>query len=238
MIFPVSQNSTLHNLQDLHLSNILLPSPIAAQLIDSIERLNDRVSEVWCNELLGLPASLKKSLLESPGRGYIIRAERLNRPFNAPWISKSKISSKKGGESVEVEHHWWMSFPTTKAVINARHYELLSGVNAGNRPPARDALTLFDEDGVAVVSTDAELLDLVRDFRWKELFWHRRDEVEARMRFRVFGHALFSKAMQPFVGLTGKAVLPSELEQLPDLTGYLKAASSPVWLRVKVRRGA
>ena len=31
------------------------------------------------------------------------------------------------------------------------------------------------------------------------------------------------------------AVLASELEQLPDLTGYLKTASSPVWLRVRLR---
>ena len=33
------------------------------------------------------------------------------------------------------------------------------------------------------------------------------------------------------------AVLPAEIEQLPDLTGYLKTAASPVWLRVSVRRG-
>lgn len=32
------------------------------------------------------------------------------------------------------------------------------------------------------------------------------------------------------------AVLPSELEQLPDLAGYLKLVSSPAWIRVKVRR--
>lgn len=31
------------------------------------------------------------------------------------------------------------------------------------------------------------------------------------------------------------AVLPSELEQLPDLSGYLKTASSAAWRRVKVR---
>jgi hypothetical protein len=37
---------------------------------------------------------------------------------------------------------------------------------------------------------------------------------------------------------TEVAVLPSELEQLPDLTGYLKVASSQVWLRVSFRRGA
>ncbi|HKQ25910.1 MAG TPA: DUF3025 domain-containing protein [Burkholderiales bacterium] len=101
----------------------------------------------------------------------------------------------------------WMTFPATKAVINARHYESMAAAARGNRPPLRDALTLFDEDGVAVVSTDAELLDLVRGFRWKELFWQRRDAVEARMCFCVFGHAFFSKALRPFVGLTGKAVL-------------------------------
>ena len=33
------------------------------------------------------------------------------------------------------------------------------------------------------------------------------------------------------------AVLAAEIEQLPDLTGYLKTAASPVWLRVSVRRG-
>ena len=32
------------------------------------------------------------------------------------------------------------------------------------------------------------------------------------------------------------AVMPSELEQLPDLQGYLKLASSPEWRRVALRR--
>jgi type IV secretory pathway TraG/TraD family ATPase VirD4 len=31
---------------------------------------------------------------------------------------------------------------------------------------------------------------------------------------------------------TEVAVLPSEIEQLPDLTGFVKTASSPVWTRV------
>jgi hypothetical protein len=30
------------------------------------------------------------------------------------------------------------------------------------------------------------------------------------------------------------AVLPSEVEQLPDLTGYLKYASEPTWQRVRL----
>ena len=37
--------------------------------------------------------------------------------------------------------------------------------------------------------------------------------------------------------VTEAAVLASELEQLPDLTGYLKTASSSAWLRVRLRAG-
>jgi hypothetical protein len=30
------------------------------------------------------------------------------------------------------------------------------------------------------------------------------------------------------------AVLPAQVEQLPDLTGYLKYASDPTWMRVRL----
>ena len=33
---------------------------------------------------------------------------------------------------------------------------------------------------------------------------------------------------------TEPAVLPAEIEQLPDLSGYLKIASRPEWMKVKV----
>ena len=36
--------------------------------------------------------------------------------------------------------------------------------------------------------------------------------------------------------VTEVAVMPSELEQLPDLTGYLKTASAGEWLRVAFSR--
>ena len=36
--------------------------------------------------------------------------------------------------------------------------------------------------------------------------------------------------------VTESAVLPSEIEQLPDLAGYLKLASSPSWRRVNITR--
>jgi len=36
--------------------------------------------------------------------------------------------------------------------------------------------------------------------------------------------------------VTEPAVLPSELEQLPELAGYLKIASSPAWVKVSLSR--
>ena len=38
--------------------------------------------------------------------------------------------------------------------------------------------------------------------------------------------------------VTEAAVLPTEIEQLPDLAGYLKFTSHPAWLRVRLPRQA
>ena len=109
----------------------------------------------------------------------------------------------------------WLTFPCAKAALNARHYQALQQPGrAGNRGPLQDALTLFDEGGVIVAACDARLLELVTTFQWKELFWHRRLEVTSRMRFVLFGHALYEKALAPFSGITGRAVL---LEVGPEL---------------------
>jgi hypothetical protein len=101
----------------------------------------------------------------------------------------------------------WMTFPKTKAAINARHFNLLRAHAGRQRTPAGDALTHFDEDGLAVISSSESLLALLRDFRWKQLFWDHRDAVRTEMRFVLFGHAMYEKALHPFVGMTAKSVL-------------------------------
>ena len=102
----------------------------------------------------------------------------------------------------------WLSFPHTKAALNARHMAAGSATTgSGNRGPAQDALTLFDECGVVVISDQPELLQLISAFQWKELFWKRREAVKQHMRFFVFGHGLMEQLLNPYVGLTGKAVL-------------------------------
>jgi len=109
----------------------------------------------------------------------------------------------------------WLAFPKTKAVLNGHHYgEIRARRGERLRGTARDVLTLFDEGGIIVASADAELSGLLRQFRWKELFWRRRAQVLRSMRFYVFGHAIYEKALEPYKGVTAKALI---VEATPDL---------------------
>jgi hypothetical protein len=113
----------------------------------------------------------------------------------------------------------WCLFPRAKAALNARHVIEMEHEPRGRRGRARDALTQFDEDGVIVLSSAPELLELIRAFKWKELFWNRRAEALEHLRFLVFGHALYEKLLEPFVGVTGKAVLLDVIAGIDDAAG-------------------
>jgi len=103
----------------------------------------------------------------------------------------------------------WLNFPQAKAALNARHraaYLERAPTGVPNRGPVEDALTLFDEGGVLVAAASSDLIELLRAFEWKELFWRRRSEVVRSMRFWLFGHALYEKALSPFAGITGRGI--------------------------------
>ena len=102
----------------------------------------------------------------------------------------------------------WLAFPRAKAALNHRHYQALRVQDGrANRGPAQDALTLFDEGGVIVAASDDRLLDCLREWRWKDLFWGHRARLPEEMRFHVFGHAVYEKALRPFLGITTRGIL-------------------------------
>ena len=120
----------------------------------------------------------------------------------------------------------WLTFPRTKAAINRLHHdEMLRRPDAPQRGTARDVLTLFDEGGVITACADASLAGLLAAFKWKELFWSRRADVVASMRFKVFGHAIHEKALAPYKGVTAKTlvveVAPATLALVDDALNAL-----------------
>lgn len=136
----------------------------------------------------------------------------------ASWAERYEARVFLKGELQMREGNWhdllnlltWLAFPRAKAALNARHYVALRqqlAAGATNRGPAQDALTLFDEGGVIVASADDALTGYLQGWRWKELFWDRRAVLPSRMRFYLFGHALYETALRPFTGITGRGIL-------------------------------
>jgi len=118
-------------------------------------------------------------------------------------------------------HDWfnalcWLAFPRTKARINAMHAAEMPR-EGGRRGRLRDLLTIFDEGGAIVVCADEELNRRVREFRWKELFWTRREPVKKAMRFLVLGHAVLEQALQPWPGVTCKALFARPGDDLDEV---------------------
>ena len=106
----------------------------------------------------------------------------------------------------------WFMFPKTKAVINSIHVpaaqaRIDGNIDLGRRSPVENMLSLFDEGGAVILSSDESLLQLIRDFKWKELFWQRRDELASKLNFVAFGHALYEKGLSPYIGMTANCIL-------------------------------
>ncbi len=106
----------------------------------------------------------------------------------------------------------WFIFPRTKAVINAIHIprarqRIESGTDIGRRTPVENMLSLFDEGGAVLLSSDESLLQLVRDFKWKDLFWQRREELATKFDCVTFGHAMYEKGLKPYLGMTANTIL-------------------------------
>ena len=107
-------------------------------------------------------------------------------------------------------HDWfnalaWLAFPRTKARINAMHAQAIAQEGA-RRGRLRDLLTLLDEGGAVVACDDAALNALLRAHEWQALFWEARPRVLASMRLLVLGHAVLEKALEPWPGITCKAI--------------------------------
>lgn len=125
-------------------------------------------------------------------------------------------------------HDWfnvlvWRTFPQSKCTLNSQHCEALRQAHRALPPhtarTAREnACTLFDENGAVILTSDASFLELIREFRWRELFWSHRSALEQSLRCVVFGHSLLEKALRPYIGMTAHAIVvpvPEGILHLP-----------------------
>ena len=152
---------------------------------------------------------------ESSHRIEFVAPTADSRPYEMQVFETGRVATRPDNL-----HDWfnalaWLAFPRTKARMNAMHAARIP-VEGKQRGSLRDLLTVFDEGGVLVACADEELVRLVREFRWRELFWTHRARLRESMGLFVIGHAALEKALEPWPGITCKALFLSPQESLDE----------------------
>lgn len=124
----------------------------------------------------------------------------------------------------------WLLFPQTKSALNALHYHAsLQRLPKTNRGPLENAITCFDESGAIIISWREDLLQMIRNHDWWQLFVENRQAFGRDIHCLVFGHALYEKALQPYVGMTAQSMLICTDEPVHNDLSQLDALMAAQW---------
>ena len=103
-----------------------------------------------------------------------------------------------------------MAFPNSKTKLNKKNFNLLEKnyLNGNkNRPRNIDLTTLLDESGVIILTKNNYLVDLIRQKKWKTVFWDNRDIVKKSFKFFYSGILFFEKIMNNYIGTAARALI-------------------------------
>lgn len=104
----------------------------------------------------------------------------------------------------------WLAWPDCKWAIHRGHRALLEAGGDGEirrRSPQRDVLTLLDESGAIVLSSDPSLFESLRAGDWQTLFVTHRERLKRHARLLLLGHATLDDLRSPRMGTTVKCLL-------------------------------
>ena len=101
----------------------------------------------------------------------------------------------------------WLHFPQIKRMLNQlQAMEILRrqacSSDEGTRGGQRDAATLFDENAALFISTDAVLIDALRQHQWKQVLQKDPELFASTCAVLLFGHALIEKLVVPYKAIT------------------------------------
>ena len=127
----------------------------------------------------------------------------------------------------------WMHFPLAKQKLNRLQAEQIA--QTGIQPvrgPARDALTVFDENAALLIAPDA-LWDALAAKDWARLFGPLRP-LWAEATLILFGHALLEKLVYPRKPITAHVFrAQAATNSIADLDAWLAGALSAPMLAAK-----
>lgn len=100
----------------------------------------------------------------------------------------------------------WLTYPNTKVRLNAMQateIERRKQTAESVRGRLRDAATIFDENALLLLTSNAAVEDMLRRHAWQALFVAGRTLFQRDCRVCLFGHALMEKLVTPYKAITG-----------------------------------
>ena len=98
----------------------------------------------------------------------------------------------------------WLALPKTRFTCAWAMYKSARSMSPdalNNRSHLEDRFTLFDESGVALISDDLELIELINKRAWKTLFYESAERCQKHLRLWIVGHGLYEQLLVPYIGL-------------------------------------
>ncbi len=203
-LMDMALTSTYSEAMDYWCSQIDISHPVWSDYRDRLFKLGE----------LSFPGPRELNLLlpdglSSKGRNPI----RFVASRDLPGVDYEKHIFSTGEVSTR-EENWhdlfnalvWSRFPCLKVALNAVHFRERESAAEGSRGKQRDALTLFDECGIIVCSSQ-KWLDAIAGHDWHSVFQAGASAWVDEIRLYVVGHTLLEKFLQPYKAITANALL-------------------------------
>ena len=114
----------------------------------------------------------------------------------------------------------WLTFPKTKAILNYHHMLEIAKRrdeqdNSQSRGRVRDTITVFDENGAVLVTSQPSIGEALIDFDWQNSLINPRahfdnplsPKSDAQAAVYIFGHALLEQLIEPRKPLCAHSVI-------------------------------
>lgn len=169
----------------------------------TIDELNQAAESIHLTNALGLPMQFQAQEVTCGQRQYETQI-----------FDQGLVPTRAG--------HWhdifnacmWLTYPKTKAALNAIHVSQPS--HTSSRTRASDAATLFDESGAILIGPDPRLARWLINHEWRLAFVEHRHLWQTH-RLLVIGHAVLEKLAQPYPGMIAKVIYHPWSEITGDL---------------------
>jgi hypothetical protein len=137
---------------------------------------------------------------------FVAAADAGDAPYEAHVFATGRVPTRSNRHDL-YNALVWLHLPQAKAALNARQAAAIArdGVQPA-RGCERDALTLIDENGLALVADDPAVFDALAAHDWHWLFARERTRWHRRIVPQVIGHALLDKLDEPYKAITAHVV--------------------------------